>query len=761
MRPIYTIICIALIVWPVSIPAAPKGEDITGEPWATGPEPFSIETRVKDSDWAHTTLEIIITPRTEMTMPTAFRKGVGLVAVSPTGSIGISIDEVDATPLTKLGDGRSMPHPQSFSKMIHVDRPGIWRDLRVVPLSVQPCISAGTDDLLARKIVVTIRSDAGMGINEKSHPVSTVSPVWDSLYRKHVLNYEHLNLSVRNRGTGNRYLVISRAQFDTLVPDFVEWKTRQGYGVEVKTIESLGYSGSQITTSGCIDATKDYIETAYNTWPDGLDFVLLVGDIFDDNHGGSIWSEKFYNYFYGQGYKFHDQWYSYLEGDDLFPDIFVGRLPDSNTDRMSYLISKTIGYEKNPYIDGTWQKNALMTLKSYHWDSDVNNHIIAAKNFVSDILSDWGMNVTEKFQSQANSSQILPVINQGLTFYNYRGDYCSSTDWNNTFDDGDVQYVSNINKLGIWTVLSCSSANFDYSYTSTAEALLRHGYTDPTNPKGAIAFIGAQAYTSYLFNDPLDKGIYLAWANSAATLLGQAFTSGRIYAWNNATGLTQNKKESGMKEYTILGDPSLQVWTDVPTSISVSADPATVPTGTQTNVELTVSTTSRAPVPDALVCLWKGTEVYTYGYTNGSGAVTLSVTPSTAGNITLTVTGYNRIPFLGTIATTASSIPRAPEGLTASVTGGTNVVLTWNPVTQDLSGSPISIDHYEVFRSTDAYFETGALSPIGTPSGTSYMDTGSAGNDNANYFYRIIAVSAGAENSEPSDPAGEFDYDLD
>ena len=637
--------------------------------------------------------------------------------------------------------------------------PGIWRDLRVVSLSIQPYITAEADFMLARKIVVTIRNEGGTGINEKDHPSAMVSPLWDSLYRKYILNYENLNLEVRNRGTGNRYLVISRSQFDTITPDFMEWKTRQGYGVEVKTIESLGYSGSQITTSACLNATKNYIETAYTTWPDGLDFVLLIGDIFDENHDGSIWTEKFYNYFYSQGYKFHDQWYSYLEGNDLFPEIFVGRLPDSNTDRMSYLISKTIEYEKNPYINGTWQKNALMTLRSYHYDPDVNTHIIATKNYVSDLLSGWGMNVTERFQSQANSSQILPVINQGLTFYNYRGDYCSSTNWNNTFDDGDVQYISNTDKLGIWTVLSCSSANFDYSYASTAELLLRHGYTDPSNPKGAVAFIGSQAYTSYLFNDPLDKGIYLAWADSGATLLGQAFTSGRIYAWNNATGLTQSKKESGMKEYTILGDPSLQVWTDVPTSISVETDPATVPTGTESNVEITVSTTtSRAPVADALVCLWKDAEVYVYGYTNGSGTVTLPVTPASAGDITLTATGYNRIPFLGSISATASSVPRAPENLSVSISSGTNVSLTWSPVTLDISGSPISIEHYEVYRSTEAYFDTGSLSPIGSSTGSSYTDTGSAGSETVNCYYRIIAVSDGAASSEPSDPAGEFDY---
>ena len=63
---------------------------------------------------------------------------------------------------------------------------------------------------------------------------------------------------------------------------------------------------------------------------------------------------------------FHDQWYGYLEGSDVFADIMVGRFPDSNASRMNYQLAKTIGYEKTPYINGTWQKSALMTLKANH-----------------------------------------------------------------------------------------------------------------------------------------------------------------------------------------------------------------------------------------------------------------------------------------------------------------------------------------------------------------------------------------------------------
>jgi hypothetical protein len=579
------------------------------------------------------------------------------------------------------------------------------------------------------------------------------------MYRKHVLNYDSLNLTRLDRGTGKRYIVVSRTAFDTQTPQFVEWKTRQGYGVQVVTLESLGYTNPN--SDACMDATKAVIQNAYDTWPDGLDFVLLVGDINGNNQAGSIYTKKFYNEFYYQGYMFHDQWYSYLEGSDVFADIMVGRFPDSNASRMNYQLAKTIGYEKTPYINGTWQKSALMTLKANHYDSSVNNHITAAKNFVSDELSAWGMNVTERFQNQANSSQILPVVNQGVTFYNCRVSSCDGTDWNGTFSSYDVDYVNNTNKLGVWTVLSCSSARFDASdYATTAELLLRRDYNDPANPKGALAFIGSQAYTSYLFNDPLDQGIYLAWTDSGATMVGQSILSGKLYAWNHATGLTAGERNSGMHEYTVLGDPSVQVFTDVPGTSSVTLSPSQVAVGTTTNVTATVTTPARGPIHGALVCLRKSSEVYVWGYTNASGQVTLAVNPTTSGDVDVTMTAYNVRPYLGTLPTSATTPPRTPLNVAASATGLGAVVLTWSPVTQDVTGNPVTIDHYSVYRHTIPHFLVSGLTPIASPTGTTYTDAGMAGDPAVNHFYRIVAVSTTQGPSGPSAPVGEMDYQL-
>ncbi|MBN1423445.1 hypothetical protein JXA88_02710 [Candidatus Fermentibacteria bacterium] len=610
------------------------------------PAPFTMSSQVLSSTNESTVLEVSFAPTDMRRLPNSAEGILGLVAIAPTGNVSASVIQADVARVSDI-DNTLPSSGADIPPLVRLGTPAIWRDLRVVEVTVAPSWATPQGGLMARRLVMEITNTGGASINEKTQAPRPVSPVWDRMYRSHVLNYDSLNLPRLTRGNGNRYLVISRTAFDAQTPQFVEWKTRQGYGVEVVTLESLGYSGSAITGTTCLNATKNYILNAYNTWPDGLDFVLLIGDMYSSNYAGSVWTQTFYNYFYGQGNRPHDQWYGFLEGNDVFADIMVGRMSASSTADMTTLLGKTVGYEKTPYIDGTWQKRAIMTL-----DAGISE-TINVKNLVSDRLSAWGMNVSEYFSSPWN---VTPAINQGVTFYNYRGDYCDANGWGSTFDTYDVGYVNNLNKLGVWTILSCSSGSFDYYNAILAEQMLRLGTAE--NPKGAVAFVGSQAYTAYEYNNPLDEGFYRCWADSGKSLLGEALLSGKVFAWNHMyPGFDPNRRDCMMKEYTILGDPSLQVWTDVPKTTTANVVPSTLAAGQTSSITVTVTNPTRGPVPDALVCLRKGGEVYVWGYTNGAGQVTLSATPATVGDVELTVTACNQQPVLSTVPVTASSGP--------------------------------------------------------------------------------------------------------
>jgi hypothetical protein len=212
-----------------------------------------------------------------------------------------------------------------------------------------------------------------------------------------------------------------------------------------------------------------------------------------------------------------------------------------------------------------------------------------------------------------------------------------------------------------------------------------------------------------------------------------------------------------MKSNTVLGDPSLQVWTDVPAEVTVTAFPETVAVGLTTEVELAVETVSRGPVEGALVCLRKAADVYVYGYTGFDGALSLPATPVTEGIIDLTVTAYNVMPYMAEIPAILMPIPKSPENVAAQASG-TDLVLTWSPVTEDMLGNPITVDLYEVYRASVAHFLVNDLSPVGSPVVTTFTDVGAVGNVEINYYYRVVAVSTASGSSPPSLPVGEIDF---
>jgi hypothetical protein len=162
--------------------------------------------------------------------------------------------------------------------------------------------------------------------------------------------------------------------------------------------------------------------------------------------------------------------------------------------------------------------------------------------------------------------------------------------------------------------------------------------------------------------------------------------------------------------------------------------------------------------------LYKG-NVYSGGWSQTGGSYDrlntvecVHLASPTPGTYTVRVTAYavptGPQPF-ALVATGAFSTgdvipPTAPPWVTLSKTG----TLTWGPSTDN-----VGVDHYCVYRDTQAYFSTQGLTPLATTSGTTWNFPGSMGNPATNYFFIVRAYDAANNESPPSPTAGEFDYD--
>ncbi|MCU0612374.1 MAG: C25 family cysteine peptidase, partial [Candidatus Eisenbacteria bacterium] len=277
-RMISTPIVLALTA---TLHAAPHYElDSTPEtPFATP----RIQAHVIFSDQSLTLIEIVLSDA--MPGPWPDERGIGLVAVGARGRVEVSVDVVEASragrPAQVLTAGSShVPYD-----LVHVSDPAVWRELRVVRVGIRPAWRLGPDEWVATRMVVRVANAGGQGEAELDHPARPISPHWDRLYRAHVLNYEAFQPPRLAVGTGPRYVVVSRSRFAAETPQFVEWKTRQGYGVDLVTLEDLGYTNP--LDRDAINATKRHIMEAYTSWDEPVEFVLLTGDMYDAIPEGS------------------------------------------------------------------------------------------------------------------------------------------------------------------------------------------------------------------------------------------------------------------------------------------------------------------------------------------------------------------------------------------------------------------------------------------------------------------------------------------
>jgi hypothetical protein len=124
-----------------------------------------------------------------------------------------------------------------------------------------------------------------------------------------------------------------------------------------------------------------------------------------------------------------------------------------------------------------------------------------------------------------------------------------------------------------------------------------------------------------------------------------------------------------LKEYNLLGDPEIDMWTSDPVALDVDV-PASIP-GT-CGVTVTVSS-GGSPLQGALVCLQKGDwqtgEVYATGTTDAAGQATLWVEPATTGQMTATVTCHDHIPWQGSITVSSVGLEGPQGGPAASSLG--------------------------------------------------------------------------------------------
>ena len=200
---------------------------------------------------------------------------------------------------------------------------------------------------------------------------------FENIYRDIILNFTEDTRDVEYQDPAILYICGGNIIDNTSFQDLIEWRKKQGFTVYAASTGETGSSSSSI---------KNYIYNAYTNYDPKPEYVALVGDA-----NGSYTVSTFYecwNHDYWGDPCEGDQPYGELVGDDLFPEVIVGRISIRSSNEMNVIVNKIINYEKATNlndISGYYERAALIADASVSGQST-----IITTQYVEQILDQYG-----------------------------------------------------------------------------------------------------------------------------------------------------------------------------------------------------------------------------------------------------------------------------------------------------------------------------------------------------------------------------------
>jgi hypothetical protein len=482
-------------------------------------------------------------------------------------------------------------------------------------------------------ITVKISKINDLGQNQlvRTEPLEKIDADFSHIYRHHFLNAA---------ADGSRYtpvteygnmVIISYGAFLDAIQPYADWKKQIGYPVEIVDVGSIGNSS----------AIKSFIANYYDN--KGLTFVLLVGDAAQVPSSSTSAGDS-------------DNNYSYVAGSDHYPDLFVGRFSAENVEQVETQVQKTLMYEQNPPVGADWfsictgigsdQGPGDDNEYDYQHIRNIgNNKLLPFTYTYANELFDGTQGGNDQ-SGNPTPTDVANVVNAGTGIINYTG-HGSDGSWGTTgFSISDVNNLTNSNLLPfIWSV-ACVNGNF-VSGTCFAEAWLRA--TKNNQPTGAVAFLGSTINQSWdppmVGEDEMDDILVETYPDNICRTFGALSMNGCMQM-NDEFGSGGDEMTD---TWTCFGDPSLMVRTAMPQTMTVIHDPVLFIGATQMTV-LCDAEGARATLS------LDGTRLCTGVVEDGS--VVLTFAPlNNIGTVTLTITGFNYLPYISDIEIIPASGP--------------------------------------------------------------------------------------------------------
>jgi hypothetical protein len=379
---------------------------------------------------------------------------------------------------------------------------------------------------------------------------------------------------LHSTSNGADYIIITHSDFAVHLPgdrddiyDLESHRQSQGLRTMVVDVQDVYDEFSY----GILDARaiRDFLAYAYQNWvPPAPSYVLLVGDgnyDFKNNLGNS--PPNYVPPYLSRvdpslGETACDNHYVAVNGDDILPDMHIGRLPVTSSAEASTVINKILDYEQPP-PDGDWNQKALFVADNVPDDAGdfvalsddiVDNYLPGPYTDDQVYLNDYcGPPTSPPTPCPAATAAIIEAINDGRLLVNYIG-HGATVSWaqERVFradaTRNDIASLTNGPKLPMMLSMTCSTGYFHHTSSPCLdESLLR------AEDKGAIASWSATGFGMALGHHYLDQGFFTAVFNDKQDI-GTATYLGKLNLYENTSGY-----HDLLDTYILFGDPFMKL----------------------------------------------------------------------------------------------------------------------------------------------------------------------------------------------------------
>jgi hypothetical protein len=305
------------------------------------------------------------------------------------------------------------------------------------------------------------------------------------------------------------YVVIGPREFLGAVSPLLQLRRSQGLKAKAVAIEDV-YSefGFGEETPKAI---KDFLTYAYHSWDQAPRYVVLAGDgtyDFKDNLQTGVENQVppmmvMTSYLETAS----DPAYAAVNGEDLLPDLAIGRLPAATIEELQTMVSKIVAFETS---DHTFGGRAVL----------VSDNPDRAGDFVADAeaLASTALSARELekiYLSQLGTTetrnQVQQAFNDGASLMNYIG-HGGIQLWadEDIFNNDDVQTLALQGEQPLLLTMNCLNGYFHFPYLNAlSEELLkadRKGAVAAFSPSGLSVNSAAHVFHRLLLEELVNGG---------------------------------------------------------------------------------------------------------------------------------------------------------------------------------------------------------------------------------------------------------------